>query len=82
MARRKQYLQKVQAEHPEWKHFDKPLRVVTVREDVLTDCPLYGRVAGEFTRLGEARDYLSTLNQTPNGHDEELHPGTPAPMLR
>lgn len=34
------------------------LRVVTIREDIETDCALYGRVAGEFKRLGEARDYL------------------------
>lgn len=33
-------------------------RVVSVREDLLSECPLYGRIAGEFTRLGEARDFL------------------------
>lgn len=40
------------------------LRVVTIREDIETDCALYGRVAGKFKRLGEARDYLT---QTPQG---------------
>ena len=34
------------------------LRVVTIRDDIETDCALYGRVAGEFKRLGEARDFL------------------------
>lgn len=33
-------------------------RIVTVREDLLTSCPLYGRIAGKFTALGEARDFL------------------------
>jgi hypothetical protein len=40
------------------------LRVVTILQDIETDCALYGRVAGEFKRLGEARDYLT---QTPQG---------------
>lgn len=34
------------------------LRVVTMREDICTSCALYGRVNGEFKRLGEARDFL------------------------
>lgn len=35
------------------------LRIVTLRADIETDCALYGRIGGEFKRLGEARDYLS-----------------------
>lgn len=34
-------------------------RIVSVREDLLTKCPLYGRVAGEFLRLGEACDFVT-----------------------
>lgn len=34
------------------------LRVITLREDIETDCALYGRVNGEFKRLGEARDFF------------------------
>lgn len=33
-------------------------RVVKVRDDILNECALYGRVAGKFTRVGDAKDFI------------------------
>ena len=40
------------------------LRIVTLREDIITDCALYGRGGGKFQRLGEYSEYVS---KTPQG---------------
>lgn len=51
MAARKERAAKVQTENPAWKNFDKPLRVVTVREDVKNEA-LYFKAGALFERFG------------------------------
>jgi hypothetical protein len=41
------------------------LRIVTLREDIMTECALYGRVGGKFQRLGEYSEYV--VSKTPQG---------------
>lgn len=51
MATRKASAAKVQAENPTWQNFDKPLRVITVREDMANKA-LYFSAGALFERFG------------------------------